>query len=277
MKKRIASLVVVAALLMVGGGFALENVPTPAVLEEKQTAERFRLGSEAVAEVRKDYRDGKFDSFFKEMDSSYEEVSGSGALNEFASLRLGDLPNQTAWFEEMKKLQSEKNEELKQVVLNENSTFSEKVKSVAVATSPDEESAQKALMRIHRLSLGQGKNSDENALIKLDLEYEYKAVHLDIPKNESDLDLRKKHFALKMEMMDKMLLASQSFEDVELKNAVAVFAQNLDAHLARSWDLMDLHLLAKGQIKALDKSEERVVSVIQAHLEKVSDLARRMQ
>jgi hypothetical protein len=123
---------------------------------------------------------------------------------------------------------------------------------------------------------GTGKNIDENTLIDLDLEYEFKSIHLDMPVIDGQLapDRREKHYILKMEMADKMLSSAQSFQDASLKKDVELYAQNIDGRMAQNWDQYDLNLMAKGKTKPADKVQEQVVSLLQNHQEKMGDLTK---
>lgn len=269
MKKKFG--LALAALALATGGFAFEGSSFPIVAEEREH-NQFRLGKDALLQIRNDYQAGKYDSFLKEMDASYDQVKEQGQLAEFVQLRSGSTPN-LQWMEEVKGLQKEKNAQLVQAVASEDSLFADKVRSAAeFSSSEDQENALNVMAAIHQMLPGTGKNTDENKLIDIDVEYEYKATHLDMP--GVPFDTREAHYALKMEQMDKMLLASQSFEDGSLKNAVESLSGNFDARLAQNWDLMDLHDLGKGKIKPADRAQERVVSVLQSHQEKMGDLAR---
>ena len=55
--------------------------------------------------------------------------------------------------------------------------------------------------------------------------------------------------ALEMEKADRMLKASQSFEDKALQKAVENHVLLLDEQLAKSYDMSDLNNLAKGKFR----------------------------
>jgi hypothetical protein len=267
MKKTIS--VALAAVLCLTGVFAVEGT-RPLFVSELRESDSFQLGKEAIAQIRKDYQEGRYDSFLKEMDASYEQVRESEQLIGLAQLRTGSALD-LQWIDAVQTLQTERNGELLQVVAGESSLFAQKVRSVATT---DEQS--NIFLMIHQMQPGTGKNQDENTLIDLDLEYEYKAIHLDAPQinGEEIPDVRVKQYVLKMEQMDKILLAAQSFEDESLKNEVFLFAKNLDTRLAKNWDQRDLRALVIGKIKPLDKIQERTVSVLKDAQEKMSDLSR---
>lgn len=260
-----------AALALVTGGFAFEG-SSLSITSEQRERDNFRFGKDALLQIRNDYQAGKYDSFLKEIDASYDQVKDQGQLADFVQLRQGSSQN-LQWMEEVKGLQKAKNTQLVQAVSGQDTPFANKVRSVAnFSSTEDQEGALSMLSVIHQMVPGSGENRDQNMLIDLDVEYEYKTVHLDMPGIPSDT--RDLHYALKMEQMDKMLLASQSFEDISLKNAVESLSHNFDERLAQNWDLMDLHDLAKGKTKPADSVQERVVSVLQSHQEKMGDLAR---
>lgn len=257
MKKSIG--LALAAVLCISGAFSSVDGGGPLALSEEQLS---RLGKEAIAEIRKDYKQGKYDPFLKEIDASYEGVLEGEQLLGLAELRQGaslDLQ----WMDAFQTLQKEKNEQLLQVVSGQDSLFAEKVRSVA---TPETES--NLFLRVHQMAPGTGKNQDENTLIALDLEYEYKAIHL----KNMPYDSKAYYYALKMEQMDKTLLAAQVFEDESLKSEVLLFAQTLDSRLAKNWDQMDLRALTLGNVKPEDKAQERVLSVLKDTQEKMSSL-----
>jgi hypothetical protein len=267
MKKTIS--MVLALGLCISGVFAVEGT-SPLALSEQRATDAFRLGKEAISQIRKDYQEGKYDSFLKESDSSYEQVRESEELIGLAQLRQGsELDLQ--WIDAVQKVQEERNHSLLQVIGENDSVFAQKVRAVATIDAQDP-----IFLKIHQMVPGSGKNQDENTLIALDLEYEYKSIHLDMPQIgvEESTDIRAKQYVLKMEQMDKMLLAAQSFQDDGLKQAVYQFAQNLDTRLAKSWDQRDLRDLVIGKIKPTDKLQEQTISVLKDTQEKLSDVSR---
>lgn len=274
MKKTIG-LSLAALLCLLGGFTAVEGSNQPIVSEEAtKEGDSYLLGRDAVSQIRKDYSEGRFDSFLKDSNAAYEQVLETGKISDLSSLREGFTFN-PKWRESVKAVQAEKNTELLRAIQGQDSLFSEKVRS-ATYSNPQLDDALHLLSKFHHMTPGTGANADENKIIDLDLEYEYKAIHLDMPVKDSNLaqQIRSQQFALKMEQMDKLLLASQSFNDVALKEAITVVSKNLDEHLAHSWDLMDLHMLAKEQRKPSDSSEESVVAILKMTQEKLSDLAK---
>lgn len=267
MKKTIS--MTLAAVLCLTGVFAVEGSGSPVVTELRE-ADSFRLGKEALVEIRKNYQEGRYDAFLKEMDDSYQQVKEGEQLIGLAQLRQGSALD-LQWVDAVQTVQMQRNDELLQVVSGEDSIFAEKVRSIA---TPDDQS--NIFLKIRQMQPGMGKNQDENRLIDLDLEYEYKAIHLDRPQinGEEIGDIRVKQYVLKMEQMDKVLLAAQSFKDESLKNAVYLFAQNLDTRLAKNWDQRDIYGLVIGKMKPADKIQERTVSVLKDSQEKLRDLSK---
>jgi hypothetical protein len=266
---------ILASLLSSGLLLADEGSKPPA--SESQIIVQQRLGKEAIAQIRSDYEAGRYDEFLKEMDSSYESVVENHKLSGLSSLREGTKAD-PKWTEEALILQKERNKELFQVVEGHDDLFAQKVRSVASdASTPEQEAAILRLVEFRQMAPGTGKNSDENALIDLDLEYEYKSIHLDMPNPDRDppSDRREKHYVLKMHHMDKLLSSAQEFEDADLKKIVELAAQNQDARMAQNWDQYDLSALVKGKEKPADLTQEKAVSLLQAHQEKMSDLTKR--
>jgi hypothetical protein len=261
MKKTMS--IALAAMLCVSGAFAADRSrPATEQVSEKS------LGTETISQIRQDYIDGRYNDFLREMDHSYDEAIDKEHILGLGKMRRGavDLNN---WSNGVRAIKEETNRELIQAIAGQETQFAEKVRNVA--TTDDLESL---FVVYHQMQPGTGKNADENALIALDLEYEYKAIHLDQPKTEvsKTLDTSDLHYALKMEQMDKILLAAQSFEDATLKNAINQFAQDLDARLARYIDLLDLRRMSHE--KASEPTESRVAEIMKRHHEKIQELAR---
>ncbi len=225
--KKVFGIALAAALLSITAGFGVEQIGSLAIAEASQQGS-YLLGSDAIAKIRDDYRQGRYNSFFKEMDAFYDD-----AAQDLPSIRGGLSEDD---FAKIRELRQEFDQKLNEALLSADSALSQKIVSAMLSTSDD------LFQRLHQKEPGEGKNNDENALIALDVEYQYKALHLDRPSNEGDpQEIRQKHYALKMEQMDKMLLASQSFEDQDLKQAVQAYGENIDQHLSHSWDFRDLY------------------------------------
>lgn len=234
-----------------------------------------RSGHEAVAMIRQTYEKNGYAEFLKELDDSYTVLKENGRLDEFAEMRTGYSPEWQEWESRAAALQNEKKQDLLSAVQDQKMTpFVEKVRSVSANLS--DESHENAIILMANLRAqapGMGKNSDENRLIDLDLEYEYKSLHIDLP-GLPVADRREKQCALMMEKLEKMLAASSEFKDADLKQAVALYAENFDARLAQSWDVADLNALTNGKRKPADALEEKVASILTVYQEKFSDLSR---
>lgn len=258
-----------AALLIICGGFAFEE-PRQLPSSSQEVRDDLLLGRTTIAEIRKNYEEGKYDSFLKKMDDFYEKVSQDHRLEEFSSLREGISIN-SEWGAFVKELQKERNQQLIQAVSGDESLFGEKVRSSASDISSESETqAFLVLANIHQMPLDSGTNKDENALISIDVEYECKSLHLGSGANH-DIDPRTGQYVLKMQQLDKMLLASESFEDAELKEVVLLASQNADVRMAQNWDSLDLNALVQGKFKPEGRFQEKVVSVLQLYQEKLSD------
>ncbi|MBX7065788.1 MAG: hypothetical protein K1X28_01015 [Parachlamydiales bacterium] len=226
-------------------------------------------GKEKISSIRKAYEKGEFDSSLKEMDESYKKADLSGLIQ----MRQKEVPVdfQEKWEQQFLDLQKERNRELIAVLSDtDDSPFARKVRSASVnLMTPEQEKAFSKLNSFIAMAPNSGANADENKLIDIDLEYEYKILHASLPTQDSDKDLK---LALRMEKMDKMLEASRSFQDVGLKQAVGIASDVLDASLARSLDGAYLNGLLKNKAKPANAAEEKVLSVLTLYQGKFSDL-----
>jgi hypothetical protein len=234
-----------------------------------------RSGKEAVAGIREGYTQGAYDQVLKELDDFYLELSKNKQLDQLSEMRGGLSPVLGEWEARASALQDERNQKLLEAVADEKKTpFVEKILTASAAITDTKH--QKAIDRVASLRAmvpGQGKSADENRLIDLDLEYEAKSLHIDLPGKPAS-DKREKLIALKMEMVGKMVDASKNFKDVALKEAVELYAENFDARLAQSWDAADLNALANGKRKPANALEEKVSAILILYQEKFNDLSR---
>lgn len=268
------SLILAAMLCTAGTGTANEGLKTST--SEQKIFENQILGSQAIAKIRADYEAGRYDDFLKEMDASFETASENGSLSSFSSAREGKKID-LKWIVGAKKAQQERNSLLLQAVDGDNSLFAQKVRSAAMDVSSQEtEDAILKLAEFRQMLPNTGSSKDENALIDLDLEYEYKSIHLDKPSlnGQQTPDRREKHYVLKMNQMDKILAASQGFSDEKLKNQVFIASENQDERMSQSWDQYDLNTLTNGKAKPTNPTEDKVVLILQSHQEAMTDLAR---
>lgn len=240
-----------------------------------------QLGTDTIGMIRLAYEDGQYDDFLKEMDQSYKQVKDDNRLKGLADIRTTVTPaldDQQKWNELAAQLQKEKNEQLLDAIAKEKSSaFIDKVKRAA--TNPSTQEQEKAIAQLAEyryMAPGSGKNDDENVLIDLDLEYEYKMIHLDMPviDGKSISDRKEKQYALRMEKMERMVEASKNFQDESLKKTVELASANFDERMAQFWDASELSAMAKGKTKPSSAIEEKVVSILNSHQAKFNDLAK---
>lgn len=236
-----------------------------------------KLGREMVSSVRASYENGEYNEFFSEMDASYKGVDLSG----FIQMRQKEIPVdfQEQWEQKFTQLQKERNSELLNAITDkDDSIFAEKVRSLAATISTPEQ--EKALSRLNSfivMAPNTGANEDENTLIALDIEYEYKLLHAELPMSDVSPQKMKEHqLALRMEKMDRMVEASKNFQDLSLKQAVGLSKANLDARMARNLDGADLNAIVKGKVKASNNTEENVYSIISSYQGQFSDLMKEL-
>lgn len=264
-----------AALFCATGSFAAEDGKTPAISVTQPIIQE-KLGKDAIFQLREAYEEGQYETFLKEMDASYQELADKNQLASLAEMRLG-ITDDSKWTEAAKLLQAERNTELNVAIGDQDSLFAQQVRSVAAdLPSPEEDQAISRISAFRQMLPTSGKNVDENALIDLDLEYQYKSLHLDMPLTQGEQvdGLREKHYVLRMEKMDKMRAIAQTFEDVELKQAIELTAQNQDARMAQNWDQAELNAYLKGKKKPADTTQNQVVNILEAHQEKLRDLTK---
>lgn len=224
------------------------------------------MGKNRITTIRSAYENGKYNGFLSEMDAAFQK----GDANNLIEMRKKSTPIQVQ--EEMEKkllqLQKEKGAALMEVIQDrDDSLIAKKVRaSQAHLLTAEQEKALSKLNSFIAMAPNTGANEDENSLISIDLEYEYKMFHANIPTSEAE------QIALRMEKMDKMVQASKNFTDSSLKQAVGIAADTLDARLARNLDGLDLNALLKR--KANNETEEKIHSILSLYQEKFSDLMR---
>lgn len=268
-----------AALLLTTGS------TSPAVeMQETKTEisqSRFTLGKETISALRQAYEKGEHKDFLNQMDAAYREASKSNDLSGLVTMRQKSIPAdfQEKWEEKFAQLQQQKNKDLLAVLSDsDDSPFAEKVRSLAADISTPEQ--EKAVIRLHsfvQMAPQSGANADENKLIDLDLEYEYKLLHATMPQSDISSQQRQDYqTVLRMEKMDKMSEAAKSFQDHSLKQAVGLAAANLDERLARNLDGADLNALAKGKIKPSTETEQKVSEILSSYQAQFSDLMKQL-
>lgn len=259
---------------------------TPNEQRTETASSNFTLGRDTVAAVRASYENGKFNQFMFDMDEAYRkaDLKDFYQQREEASQFAAESEEKYAKYKErlITLHQQKKNELLEALPKEDTSSFATKVRSLTADILTQEQQA--AVERIHALiskAPNRGANVDENTLIDIDLEYEFKlnyALAKDLQNTKEgslNSETQKKQLALRMEKMDKMLHASKHFEDKSLKAAVQIAHATLDARLARNLDGADLNALSKQ--KSPNGQEEVVYSILRSYQGQFSDLIHELQ
>jgi hypothetical protein len=240
-----------------------------------------RLGKETVSVIRQAYEKGDYNEFLTEMNISYEKAMEENGLEGLIQMRKQEIPAnfQEKWEQKFIELQKQRNAQLNSVLSDQDdSLFAQKVRSLAADLSTPEQ--EKAISKLHSLvakTPGSGINDDENTLIDLDLEYEFKLLNAQMPLSDVSPDQILQHqIALRMEKMDRMIEASKNFKDASLKQAVSLASANLDERLARNLDGMDLNNLVKSHAKASNETEEKVFSILESYQSQFTDLMKQL-
>lgn len=245
-----------------------------------QSESRYKLGSEAISQIRSNYEEGQYDEFLSEMDESYKEAVEGNQLEGLIELRkeAGTYTiDQDKLIEGFEAIQKQRNNDLLKVVAeSKDAVLIEKVQS-ATADLPSK--GQQALLELSSYRTkapGTGLNADENKLIEIDLEYHYKAIHLDslVAMGQEIPDRAEKQIALQMEHMGRLMAAAQDFQDQDVKQTVLDAFEIHNQRLAKSYDANDLNSLAKGKVKPQTGEEEKIASIIATAHGKFSDLNR---
>lgn len=250
--------------------------------KREQTQSNFQLGKETVSAIRAAYEKGEYAAFLEEMNASYEQAVAEKELEGLIQMREKDVPVdfQEKWEQKFSDLQKQKNRELMALISDkDDSLFAQKVRSLAANVStPEQEKAISRLNSFIAMAPSTGKSDDENKLITIDLEYEYKILHAAALLSDASLQERQaQQIALRMEKMDKMVAASKTFQDHALKQAVGLAAANFDARLARNLDGADLNALVKNNAKPANELEEKVIALLSSYQGQFSDLMKQVQ
>lgn len=251
-------------------------VQIPSELEE--TAEpRLQLGKEVVSSIRSTYEKGGYRVFLEEIDASYKAADLSGLVQ--MREKQSPLEFQEEWELRFLEFQKQKNKDLLASISDsDDSVFAQKVRSYASLLTPEQEKALKKINRYIAMAPSTGANADENRLIEIDLEYEYKLLYATLPNQDlSSREIKAHQIALRMEKMDKMVEAAKQFQDHELKKNVGTAADVLDTMLARSFDGADFNVLLKSNAKPTNSIEKNVYAVLSLHQEKLSELMKELK
>jgi hypothetical protein len=268
----------ILAALLLGTQPAVIPTEAPKAVEQETRSRAgsvYAAGSLSITQIRTDYNAGGYDDLLKELTGSYKKVAKDGGLENLTDMRLGALSSQGEWEELLQQTVSERNKELVRAIASDkDSSVSQKVLSITTPLDQSLTDSLSVLARFHTMQPGEGADADENALIDIDLEYAYKSLHLDRPvlSGQPGEELRAKHMALRMEQMDRMLEASQRFENADLKRAVEVVYAHTDALLAQNWDMLDLQAIVRKPGKT--DVEENVSSILVEYRQKFSDLSK---
>jgi hypothetical protein len=269
------NLSILLAVLSMGATPLIGEEPSSIDQSIQVTQPEKQLGSFAIAEIRKGYEKGDYDPFLKELDDSYQAVREKNQLTQLIEMRQGLSSDWEKWDDQARRLQEQKGKELIVAVEDEQSSlFRDKVLSVAHSRdNPEQEAALYHIATLRQMAPGTGVNSDENRLIDLDLEYEYKSLQISMP-GKSGLDLKEKQMVLRLDKAKKMVDLSMTFQDASLKDEVSLYVQDLDQRLAQTWDMIDLNTFVQGKEKPSNRTEEKVSFILKQYQEKFSDLAR---
>jgi hypothetical protein len=258
---------ILCAATPVGDEKIVQPAPTVQVVSHP-----FLLGGEVVQSIRADYQAGEYKEFLQKMDADFVSAKKENALEGLIEIRKEGAKAQIhpEFARSYRLIQETKNQQLLDAVKGDDaSLFSQKVHSATKAIPSSED----PMIAIGSKAPGSGKNSDENRLIDLDLEYYYKGIHLD---SSNMKDRREKHVVLEMEKADRMVKASSAFEDKTLQKAVEKYATTLDERLSKSYDMADLNDLARGKIKPSSQAEKEVASAVSRAQSALGDLHRHL-
>jgi len=265
---------VLASILCVATPATTDERPASSASSVQVVSHSFELGTEVVQQARQNYVDGQYSEFLKKMDRDYLSAKKENGLEGLIEIRKESARAQIhpEFARSYRVIQETKNEQLLASVKgSEDSVFVQKVRSAASSTQAIDDSLSSLSAKVP----GSGKNADENQLIDIDLEYYYKGIHLD-SLNGKSTDRKQKHMALDMERADRMVQASQAFEDKALKAAVEKQARSLDGLLARNYDLQDLHALSLGKIKPSTPAEKEAATAVSRAQSALADLHRHL-
>jgi hypothetical protein len=262
---------ILAALLLTGNGAVPPSSPPAQQVEISQPA--FTLGKDSISALRAAYEKGEYKEFLTQMDAEYQQALSGKGLDGLMEMRKKEVPaDQQKWEGKVSALTAKKNRDLLQVLSDrDGSVFAEKVRSLtANVSTPEQEKAINRLYALVQMAPQTGVNADENKLIDIDVEYEFKSLHATMPM--SDLTAKQRQDYQLILRMDKMVAASKQFQDHALKQAVGLAAANLDARLARNLDGADLNAFVKGKVKPANETQAKIVEILSSYQGQFSDL-----
>jgi hypothetical protein len=263
--KKVYSLAALA--LMAASGVAQPNIGEKAPKENVQLAHEEHSGQDTVARVRRSFESGGYDAFLANLESDYAQVVTSGQFTKFVEMRSTPPANEKLsqlskhWEELHHQLILERNRQLLDICNGNDQLVCKQICAIAQEMKNADREALQYLSSLRFKTPMMAKNDDERKLIDLDLESEFKTVHLDMQYAEKPFDNRsEKHLAVNMEMLKKMQEAAKTFNDRDLKNkierAVAVF----DIWQARNFDLNHLLRIAQKPSTDLEKKAAQIMN-----------------
>lgn len=267
---------ILASMLCAGSPAIVETPESKKTTAVQQASNHFKLGKEVVQAVRSDYSAGSYSEFLKDMDSDYKKAKKANELEGLIEMRkeTAKVKIHPQFADSYRTIQEAKNKKLLQVAASDSQTpFADKLASATQSISD----IDGQLLSLNFKAPGEGISSDENALIEINLEYYYKAIHLDsLAAKKSMADRKEKHMALEIEKMDRMVQAANSFTDTSLKESVMDAAAILDERMAKSYDISDLLALSKGKVKPISTQEEKAAAIVSNSQGELAELHRHL-
>lgn len=244
---------------------------------------QFQSEQKLIDEVLTDYREGRYSSFLKKMDRTYQEGNKKWEYNSVLEERkklstmVQDYGREKAddFKTKMHALMEAQDRELANVCINHpDEKFSREVRDmVFFSPSPEE---QDSLDYLHELSYkfkGDGKTPLENKLIAIDTEFWLKDLSLGVAKAQNKVDtetFQKQHIVLQMEKLSKMREACEADEFGDIKTQALVKGACALMPKVHASAVTRQHLMALGQgkIEPRTETEKEMQAVIAKYLEK---------
>lgn len=251
---------------------------TPLIAQEKTITPEQKLLDEVLA----DYREGRYNHFLKEMDSTYEEGNKKWEYNTFLEERkkLSTLviDHETKKPDHLKKeitaLHKKQDQELIKACLNHPNEKTSKEVQDMIAFIPNQKE-QESINFIHSLTYkfkGDGASPIENKLITIDIEFWLKSISLDVALTQSKVDpdiYQKQHLALQIEKVKQMQEACQGdLVDIKTKEMVNVAASVLPKVYASATTRKHLIALGQGKAAAQNALEEKLQKITANYLDR---------
>ena len=236
-----------------------------------------QFNQEKIESLRLNLEKGEYSEFLKRMDEAYKNADLEGLI-EMRKVVLSD-EFLKSWTEgslaSYDALKEKRDAQLLALISEDDgSEIASLIRSVcANLSTPEQQKAMNQISSLMTKAPGTGANADENRLIEIDLEYEYKQFHAQLPQSDVSPEQRYQHqLVLQMEKMNKMVEASKSLQDLSLKQAVGIAAAALDASLANMLDHKALNAIAEG--KPSSEMEEKIALILSSYKSELSDLTK---